>query len=268
MTMATASLHLYGSSALLGHLKNARLPLLHGSNQLSPYLETGQKRVLSQAPITEHEINQELRRQFEALPGHISALLSFEDFTKQSEKLMPSIEAAIKARRQQSKPGSNQYSTERFHKVSYLRLFNSALSHYGWQCLADQFSGICVELEANHDVFQSNDERLALLKAVQYGATHDFNVSGHNPIPGFFLDNPENALREEWRAAFLFAEPQPVIKIQARIVRRIYLSVNADETLVEDCQRLVSQDLRYRHAELSFVVPDEQQWRLRVNIDQ
>jgi hypothetical protein len=265
MTKMDASLHLYGSIGLLGQLKNGRLPLSNGDSMLSPYLETGIEGRLTQAPITDHEINQEMQKQYASLPGHISALLGFEDYKKQSEKLMPSIIEAIQKKRQASQIDIlDQYSKVRIAKVGYLRLFNSATSHFGWEALAHNFTGMCVELNANHEIFSTNQNRLALVKPVVYGGTHDYQVSNVNPIPGFFRDCEENELRQEWRAAFLFKEQQETLKLASTAVKHIYLSVNATVGDIEAVKRFVSQDIRYRHVEISLVLPDEQQWRLRV----
>lgn len=265
MTKMDASLHLYGSNSLLSHLKNGRLPLSQDDSMLSPYLETGLEGRLTQAPITEHEINQEMQRQYESLPSPISALLGFEDYKKQSEKLMPSIIEAIQVKRQATQTDIvDQYSKARIAKVSYLRLFNSAMSQFGWEILAKGFTGMCIELNANHEVFNTNQDRLALVKPVVYGATHDFQVSNVNPIPGFFMDCEENAPRQEWRAAFLFKEQQETLKVASSAVKHIYLSVNATLDEIEAVKRFVSQDIRYRHVGVSLVLPDEQRWRLRV----
>ncbi|MFQ3228843.1 hypothetical protein [Reinekea sp.] len=265
MTKMDASLHLYGSNGLLGHLKNGRLPLSQGDSMLNPYLETGLEGRQTHAPIPDHEIEQEMKRQYESLPSHISALLGYEDYKKQSEKLMPSIIDAIQLKRKGAQADvSDQYNKARFAKVSYLRLFNSAKCHFGWETLANNFTGMCIELKANHEVFSSNQDRLALIKPVGYGATHDFQVSAANPIPGFFMDCEENAPRQEWRAAFLFKEQQQTLKLASAAVKHIYLSANATAEDIDAVKRFVSQDIRFRHVGVSLVLPDEQRWRLRV----
>jgi hypothetical protein len=266
MTSLGASLHLYGSIDLLGDLKNGRLPLLQGDSLLTPYLDTGLKNRQTSAPITDHEIDQEMQRQYQTLPPHICQLLTYDAYKKQSEKLRPSILAAIQTQREAYKGEvSNQYSAARIAKVNYLRLFSSAICQFGWQSLANDFSGVCIELNVDHAMFSSNDDRLAMLKAVSYGTTHDYQVSAVNPIPGFFMDCEEHAPRQEWRAAFLFKAQQETLKLASKAVKHIYLSVNAKPEDIEAAQRFVAQDMRYRHAGVSLVLPDEQRWRLRIS---
>lgn len=265
MTSMDASLHLYGSNGLLSHLKNGRLPLMQGDSLWSPFLDAGLKGRQTSAPISDREIDQEMQHQYNRLPKHISALLSFDAFKMQSEKLLPSVIEAIQLKRQAAPVEVlDQYSKARISKVSYLRLFSSAMCHFGWRDLADDFTGMCIELNANHAVFSSDQDRLALVKPVAYGATHDYQVSAANPIPGFFMDCEENAPRQEWRAAFLFKEQQKTLKLANKAVRHIFLSIYSTAEEIDAVQRLVSQDIRYRHVGVSLVLPDEQRWRLRV----
>ena len=250
----------YGTEQLLAQLKSGRLTIDQDWSILEPYVSFERWHGRHSPLITEQELLAGFREEYEKLPENIRHLLAFDDFLGQREKL----ETQVRARLLQNRPaGLKGYERSRLNTAGYLRLFTTALSHFGWHHLANQFQGLCIGISRSAEGFKASEGRPVMIKPVQYGQPHAPLIDASNPIPGAFQDCPEHAARGEWR----FVTPttnrvNPSIKLQKHDVLDIYVSIHAAPELVAAVKQLVSFDMRYRRTRLFEVFPDASHWRL------
>ena len=255
-----AVLFLYGGAALVQALKSGLLPLQDELSFLSPYIDLDQWQGGGTQAVTAQEFQTELALDYQRLPDNIRQLLSFEAFQGQADKLADSIRARVLANRQ---PADLGYNKRRLDKIGFLRLFSSALSHFGWSTLADNQSGICVALNSRSPMFLPTAGQPVLLRRVSYGAEHAFAISANNPLPGFFCDHAEHRARDEWRVAYARSTTSAAeIRLPKNAVTQIYTSINTPPALKQAVQDLVAQDMRYRQVQLFEVQPDTLRWQL------
>ncbi|WP_273285470.1 hypothetical protein [Reinekea forsetii] len=249
-------LFLYGDVSLLGVLKSALLPLQVDLSVLAPYIDLDQWQDHRTQAVSVEEFQAEMVREYLQLPDNVRQILSLEAFQAQGDRLADTIQARALANR---KPTDLAYSRRRLEKIGYLRLFSSALSHFGWSSLAADQSGICLALNSTNAMFSPTPGTPVLLRKVGYGAEHRFTVNADNPLPGFFCDHAENQGRDEWRVAY--GNPAD-IHLPESAISQIYTSINTPPGIKQALRDLVAKDLRYRHVELLEVLPDPQRWQL------
>jgi len=253
-------LFLYGDVALVQALKSGIVPLEDDLTLLSPYMDLDRWQGRGTQVVTAQEFDTELARDYQRLPDNIRQLLSFEAFQAQADKLADTIRARVLAQRQ---PADLGYNKKRLDKIGYLRLFSSALSHFGWSTLADNQSGICVALNSRSPMFLPTAGQPVLLRRVSYGAEHAFAISPSNPLPGFFCDHAEHRARDEWRVAYARTPASSAeIRLPKNAVSQIYTSINTPAAVKQAVQELVAQDMRYRQVQLFEVQPDTLRWQL------
>jgi len=255
-----AVLFLYGDVSLVQALKTGILPLQDDMTPLSPYIDLDRWHGHGAQAVTTQEFQAELARDYQRLPDNIRQLLSFEAFEAQADKLADTIRARVLASRQ---PADLGYNKKRLNKISFLRLFSSALSHFGWSALAADQSGICIALNSRSPIFSPTAGQPVLLRRVSYGAEHAFAISPNNPLPGFFCDHAEHRARDEWRVAYArTATGSGELRLPKHAVSQIYTSVNTPASVKQSVQDLVAQDMRYRQVQLFEVQPDTVRWQL------
>ncbi|WP_320822366.1 hypothetical protein [Reinekea sp.] len=255
-----AVLFLYGDVSLVQALKSGTLPLQDDLTLLSPYIDLDRWQGRGAQVVTVQEFDAELARDYQRLPDNIRQLLSFEAFQAQADKLAETIRARVLAKRQPTDLG---YNKSRLDKIGFLRLFSSALSHFGWSALAANQSGICVALNSRSPMFLPTAGQPVLLRRVSYGADHEFAISPNNPLPGFFCDHAEHRARDEWRVAYArTAASAAEIRLPKNAVSQIYTAMNTPPMVKQAVQDLVAQDMRYRQVQLFQVQPDTLRWQL------
>ena len=260
MNKSQSTLYYYGDDSLLAQLKAGKLNISQDWSMLEPYISFDRWHEGNVQIITEQELLAGLRFEFEKLPENIQQLLPFDDFLKQRDKL----EAGVRARILEDRTSEVQgYQRQRLNNAGYLRLFSSALSHFGWQSLANNYQGICLAIKRSATSFQSQAGRPLALQPVQYGKAHALFADATNRVPGAFNDAQEHAERGEWRMVIPVNKSQlPVFKLHKDDVIEIYVSVHASPALVESLKALVNLDLRFRRTRLMAVFPDATKWRL------
>jgi hypothetical protein len=231
---------------------------------LQPFLGLGEWHT-SSAPhsVTEEEMNEGYLREYQKLPENVRLWLPFDAFLKQKGKLEAQVKAAVLTSRSSAPKSSLGYAQKRFEKTAFMRLFNSATNHFGWFNLAAQFTGICIGVRPKASCFQAMPGVPVVLQPVQYGKSHQFQSSEHNPLPGAFLDVAEHESFGEWRAIVPNRNDDPMtLKIKRQDVQRIYYSVMTPDSVVQELHDLVKHDLKFRHVALYRVLPDASYWRL------
>ena len=251
-----AVLFLYGDVSLLGALKRGLLPLQVDLGVLAPYIDLDKWQDHRTQAVSGEEFQAEMVREYHQLPDNIRQILSLEAFQAQGDRLADTVRARVLANR---KPGDQVYNRNRLEKIGFLRLFSSALSHFGWSTLAADQSGICLALNSTNPMFLSATGKPVLLRKVGYGTEHSFTVKADNPLPGFFCDHAENQARDEWRVAY---SSQADIQLPESAISQIYTSVNTPPATKKALRDLVAMDMRYRHVELLEVLPDSLRWEM------
>ncbi|WP_287438442.1 hypothetical protein [Reinekea sp.] len=251
-----AVLFLYGDVSLLGALKSGRLPLQVDLSVLAPYIDLDQWQDHRTQAVSTEEFQAEMVREYHQLPDDIRQILSLEAFQAQGDRLADTIHARVLANR---KPADLAYNKPRLEKIGFLRLFSSAVSHFGWSSLAAEHSGICVALNSTSPMFLASPGKPVLLRRVSYGAEHNFTINPENPLPGFFCDHAEHQARDEWRVAYGGAAD---IEVSASAVSQIYTSIYTPAEVKQALRDLVAMDLRYRHVQLFEVLPDALRWQM------
>jgi hypothetical protein len=255
-----ATLYYYAGPQLLAALKRGYLSFESDWGFLKPYIDFQQWHVDKSQPVTDAEVLQGLRAEYEKLPDNIRALLDFDDFLKQRDKFEPGIRARLESRVKSQVKG---YPTDRFDNVHVLRLFSSAVNLRAWQDFGQKQTGLCIGLDVSTSAFTPVSGYPVLLKPVQYGIEHPIKPTPENPVPGAFCDDEVNASMGEWRALLpATAEKGGRLKLKQGVVTSVYFSVQADEVLKQQVSELVTRDLNFRQASLYQVVPDMHRWRL------
>jgi hypothetical protein len=255
---SNSKLFYYTDSTGLADLKQGSLALNSDWTLLEPYVSFMNYHQSRVAPVTEQEMLKGFEKEYKKLPDTIRGLLPFEEFLKQRDKLEPNVKAEILKSRGEVTQG---YVSERRNQTSFLRLFHTATSDYGWQTIANGFKGICFELSSRAKCFAPVKGQPSLLNPVQYGASHSLSATKIDPVPGVFHDTEENKARGEWR----YICPTPSngrLKLAKHDIEKIYVSVNAEPEFVEAIRSLIQLDLRYRNCVLYEVYPDAVHWRL------
>jgi len=260
MNESQSTLFYYGSEQLLTQLKAGKLDISRDWSMLEPYISFERWHNGNAQIITDQELQIGFRQEYEKLPENIRNLLSFDDFFAQRDKMEAQVRAKILRSRTTSVQG---YQRSRVDNAGFLRLFSSALNHFGWQSLAANFSGLCIAINRHASGLQASAGRPSIVKPVQYGQQHALLVDAENVIPGAFQDAEEHKGRAEWRMVTPTNKiDQPTVKLQKNDVSEIYLSVHASSELIESVKQLVALDLRYRRTRLMEVFPDATKWRL------
>ncbi len=257
-------LHYFSGPGIIDWLKKGYLPLAPGAPLATPFVHFAEWHQGSTAPLDQEALDEEWLRQYEALPEAVRGLLSFDHFRAQGGAIEEDIRAA--ARRRQG--GSQaQFDIGWMGQGRLLRLFPSALCYYGWNHLAEGFSGVALVLNSGHANFASSRERPSKLAPVRYGEPYAFKVTSDNPFPGLLEDHVSQRDNQEWRLLMPVRtapkyQGQPVLPIARGMIEAIYWSVATEDATVEAIRTLARQDMRYKSIGLGRVVPDVHRWTL------
>jgi hypothetical protein len=261
-------LYYYGDfDSTWGALKLGRLPVTSVEQSPHPFLRNSPMADSRHQGVGQDEYQQELKRQYQALPDNLKGMVSFEYFQQQSEQKRDQIEQAI-LKRKSGPSDSICYDLSKYFQLGYLPLFSSA-THYGlWLTRACQHQGICLELDAEHAAFQGQSGQPALLKAVSYGADKPVHSEPENPFPGLFTLPEEMSQEKEWRLVrflkhFGQAESGAVFSIPRGLIRAIYLGAAVPEAQQQALAEWLKLDMNYKSVPLFRVVIDPYQLLLR-----
>lgn len=255
------SLFYYGDENLLSQLKKGQFELLNDWSMLQPYISFAQYQQSLQHVISEAELMQGFQLEYQRLPENIRALLSFDDFLQQRDKIEPSVRQSILAQRSNTADSPKDYPLNRLEQTVFLRLFSSATVHDAWQNMASGFAGFCLEINSKAACFSSQAGKPALLRPVRYGKPHELVASKANPVPGVFEDTAEHKAQAEWR----FVRPANQgneLKLSKGDVVNVYVSIHTPVDVVARLRDLTALDLRFRHCSLFEIYPDASTWRL------
>lgn len=118
-------------------------------------------------PLNQEALDEEWQRQYRALPESVRGLLSFEHFKAQGGEIEDTVRASARRRQEGSQAA---FDSGWLGQARVLRLFPSALCYYGWQRLADNFSGFTLALNSRNSVFDSTRERPSKLAPFSMGS--------------------------------------------------------------------------------------------------
>lgn len=266
---ASGRLHYFAPGNLIKALKAGYLPMEAGAPLAAPFAQFDRWHADNRRPVAAEAVEEEWRRQYEAMPEAVRGLLSYEHFRAQGGAIEEDIRAAAQRRQSGGKP---HYDQGWMGQGRVLRLFPSLLSYYGWRWLADGFSGLAVILNSRNPALVSSSERPSLLAPVEYGGAHRFKVTSDNPFPGLLEDHASQRDNQEWRLLMPAKttpkrEGRPVLPVTRGLIEGLVWSVATPEPLIEEVRELVKHDMRYRSLLMGRVVPDSQRWQLTFEPD-
>lgn len=266
--MNGSKLYLYSDNLenqCLKAIKNNSIPVTTDFDFISIFLNFDQWWLGETAPISEADIKKEQQSQYDALPENVRNFLPFSVFEQQQGKVLESIQKSVKAKKAASLVSG--YATRVHAKMAMLRLLSTSVSHHAWSQWANQYSGICVVVNSQSDLFQSTAQSPRQFGPVTYGGHHHPAPSKQSPFPELLLDHQDYANLSEWRLVFPKSSCKEVqtnlqLPISSSAISGIYWSVNTPERVIEDIRTMKAQDMRFRQIEVGCVKPSKDQWKL------
>lgn len=262
---------LYLHPRQLDVLRHARLHLTAVADQDDPWQNNARMIQRQSVRISEDEFQQELQRQFKALPASLKGLMSWEDFRQEAQKKRPKIEAQMRKGRQ-GKPVVLP-NPQAYQSLAWGRFFSRPDNPLLWERHADQHRGLVLELDTAFPGFNSKKQ---VLRPVVYGQPRPQADHPMKPFPALFHRPAEYAAEEEVRLVRPLDEARdskPLSNGQLvhfypfppRALMSVTLGVNADAELREQVVRILNYDMKYKPGRpLREVLLDPEQFRLHI----
>lgn len=246
-------LSLYLGNEGLTFLKKGLIPFQRCDELPQPWLsQSCAYKNQSSRQISAQAYQQQLQLQYEKLPAHLKAMVTFEYFCQQSEKKRPAIEKAIK-NSDVKKPDLTPLLDLRV-----LCLHDSPQHLPTWLLKSQQGKGLVLDIDPRSagwatESYGEYPQRLAALKTtaqwlpdeVEYWLTHQPQIAA------------EEAGVKEWRLIRHLAAADKTIavkqaeralyKLPFKAVRRIIFGYQWDQGALQEAQTYLDQDLNLRH---------------------
>lgn len=261
------SLYCYLASEGLTFLKKGFLPFQSLEQMPEPWLQTNtcyKEQQTSQLSAKEYQ--RHLQQQYQQLPEHLRAMVSFEYFVQQSQAKRGQIEKAL-AQQQAVSSAESLFDLSRLQDWRILRLYSQWNDVDLWQVAGAQGQGMLLEIDVVKTGFQTTDynqqaQHFSKVTRVSPWQPLDdlyylFNRPVSNTDSMSELADKEGV--EEWRLVRSIHSADRKIDVQgasramyrlpAKAIKRVILGYRSQQA---DCQKVKSylkQDIHYRHVE-------------------
>ncbi len=237
-----------------------------------PWLQSSSRYQLEDvSPVSAQVFQNYLQQQYQNLPQHVKAMMSFAYFAQQSELKRPQIEASI-ARQMQPMENIRHFSVSRLKHWRILSLFEDWQDIHLWHALAAAGKGLVVEFDITQSGFDkasynNQAQHLAAVKPVSaWLPEDDLYYLFHRP-------QGSRSVETEWRLIRKVeaADRQVVIKgaasamfrLPTAAVKRIILGYQCSPEYCLQVKQYLSQDINYRHSECVQAQLDPKTLRLQ-----
>lgn len=264
-------IYLYLPPTELDSLRHAHLHLVGVNQFLDPYQQNARTIERKLIRISDEAFEQELKRQFQALPAHIQNALSWDSFRQKVHPKRPQIEAQMQKRlaaQARILPDPQTYVS-----LAFARFFARGNNPLLWEYFADQHRGMVLEFDAAHPEFCPGKQ---ILRPVVYVKARPHVGHAMKPFPALFHRPPEYALQEE------LCMLRPIDEAKAEQAREegthylypfapeslisVTLGANASTETRQWVTDIMRYDIRYKsHCALREVLLDPDEFELHVN---
>lgn len=263
--------YLYLNPLQLDVLRHARLHLMSVAEQTDPYQNNARMIQRQSIRISEAEFQQELERQFKALPASLKGLMTWDTFKVEAQKKRPKIEAQMKKGRQ-GKP-TVLPNPQSYQDLAFCRFFSRPDNPLLWERYADQHRGVVLELDTSFPGFNSKKQ---VLRPVVYGQPRPQADHPMKPFPALFHRPAEYAAEEEIRLVRPLDEAKsnkPLANgklvyfypFPPRAVMSVTLGVNVSDDTREQVNRILNYDMKYKPGRpLRETLLDPDQFKLHI----
>ena len=239
------------SPAAQGRFKNGILPFSNLADLADPFLinrvvhvPEPENQILSAA-----ELEQALRQQYERMPEHMRAMVSWDYYLQQALKNETQIRTQLI--RQNAAPPPVLPELKYYARVCCLRVFADVQSPLLWDLHGRGGAGIAVDLNTEGSYFcdKQHAGQPQLWAPIEYSAARPVAPTKDNPFPALLRRPLAYAFEKEWR----LIRPLPALaedgmvgfSFPYELIRAIYFLPRAAE---EETRLLngFSQDLHFR----------------------
>lgn len=264
-------LYLYLQANQLDVLRHARLHLTGIRDVKDPFIHNAKAIQRQAIRIAEADFQQEIEKQFKALPPALKGLMDWDTFVREAQKKRPQIEAQMR-KKKQGKP-SVLPNPQAYDELGWCRLFKRPDHPALWERYAQQHQGLVVELDTAYPAFQQQKQ---ILRPVVYGSARPQADHPMKPFPALFHRAPEYASEEEVRLVRPLSDAKSSQQLKngqtiyfypfpPRAVMSVILGVQASPELKEQVQRILTYDMKYKPGRpLREVLLDPTQFKLHL----
>ena len=229
----------------------------------------------AQGPITRREFDAEVRRQYEALPDHLQAMLPFNAFRDHAHQDVTKKAAFIQAIRQRRSPRPKLPTAEAYRALAVCNLYASATNPVLWERHADLHRGFVVGFDSRHESFSAANyrERPQALGQVRYSNERPTADGPGQPFPALFHQPVQWAHEQAWRLIRPIAAGKPdpqggagryLYKFPATSVKAVVVGASADPQRVEELGHFLANDMRLKRHRLARCMPDASHYTLHI----
>lgn len=216
-------------------------------------------------PISDEEFHQELKRQYQALPEAMRALVKFDYFCMQCAQKRPQIEAGM---RKQSQPKAKVLpDTSQYKTLARCRFFKRMTNPLLWDRYAHQYAGLVLEFEGRHPYFSASKNQW--LTPVTYTKERPSAQKQGHLFPGLSHAPLEYAAEEEIR----LIRPQAQAKhkddtglcwypFPPQALLSVTVGLHMSPAILTQVRRLLEYDMRYKGKALRRLRLDPDEFKL------
>ena len=265
------SLHWYcpeNGLTFLRHGKLAFRPLRQCDDPL--LLNSVIKQLDDETPVTEAELQAELKQQYQALPDHLRAMVDLDYFTQQAMHKRGDIEAQILERR---RPSAAFLSERQQDAIALLSLHQSPDALALWERKANNHRGMMISFKSEIPDFRlpKYKDKPQRFGQVKYSDQRPLYKSGE-PLDPLFTRPECFSEEQEWRLVRLktVADKQLQLngidwflyKLPFTQITSLTFGCQMNEAEIEKIVSIMKTDLRYRHIALNRCLLDPLMYKL------
>lgn len=257
-----STVYLFLASEGLVFLKKGFIPFYDTEQLPEPWLKLGSAyRLTNTQVLSDQDFYNYLKQQYENLPAHVRAMVSFDYFFQQSQHKKPQIEQSIRSQNSSAIEQALPMLAERLSDMRILNVFDDWQNLSLWHSMAAAGQGIVVELSVSSFGFYQTEYN---------GQAQSF--SAVNLVDSWLPDNDlyylfnrprslsmdttnagERRLVRHVSAAdrnvVVQGQEVAMYRLPAKAVARVILGFRCHADYCKSVKQYLSQDIHYRHVE-------------------
>ena len=257
-----STVYLFLASEGLVFLKKGFIPFYNTEQLPEPWLKLGSAYRLATAQVlSDQDFYNYLKQQYENLPAHVTAMVSFDYFFQQSQPNRSQIEHSISCQNSSAVEQALPMLAERLRDFRVLSLFEDWQNLSLWHSMAAAGQGMVVELNVpsfgfHHTDYNDHVQRYSAVNLVDSWLPDNDLYYLFNRPQSLSMDTTKAGERRlvrhvgaADRKVVLQDQEVAMYRLPPKAVARVILGFRCNADYCKSVKQYLSQDINYRHVE-------------------